>query len=309
MKILIVGLGSIAKKHIAAIRLIDKEASIYALRRAGSLPDTEGIIEIYSYDTLSDYGFDFVIISNPTSEHEKTIANLLMLSCPLFIEKPLSNTLVVSDLVSIIEKRNILTYVACNLRFLDVLIYVGDYLQAAKRRINEINIYCGSYLPDWRKGDDFRKSYSSQEKLGGGVHLDLIHELDYLYWLFGRPVNYHKTLRSVSSLSIDSIDYANYIIEYPEFCANAVLNYYRRDYKRTFEIVFDDCTWLVDLQNNCISANGKIIYKSAQNMIDTYLRQMQYFYSLINTNSATSFNSAGDALEVLKICLGDDTEK
>ena len=43
---------------------------------------------------------------------------------------------------------------------------------------------CHSYLPQWRK-KNYKKSYSSNAKLGGGVSLDLSHEIDYIQWIFG----------------------------------------------------------------------------------------------------------------------------
>ena len=46
-----------------------------------------------------------------------------------------------------------------------------------------------------------------KSKMGGGVHLDLIHEIDYLIYLFGIPKEIKKQYRKVSKLNIDSNDY------------------------------------------------------------------------------------------------------
>ena len=135
------------------------------------------------------------------------------------------------------------------------------------------------------------------------MHIDLIHELDYLYWIFGIPTATHSIFKNNSSLSIDAFDYANYCLDYNSFCANVVLNYYRRDYKRAFEIVFEDETWLVDISKNEINCNGNVIFSSNQKMIDTYFEQMNYFIELINLKSKDSMNTVFDAYNVLKICL------
>ena len=137
---------------------------------------------------------------------------------------------------------------------------------------------------------------------GGGVHLDLIHELDYLYWLFGMPKKVSSMFKNQSSLHISSFDYTNYILEYPLFCANVVLNYYRRDTKRTFELVFEDETWNVDLLSNSVKCNNKVIFESEQKIIDTYQAQMRYFTDLL-INNTPSFNTIDDAFNVLKIAL------
>jgi len=301
MRILIVGLGSIAAKHINAIKQIDKNAEMYALRSGAGANTKDDIINLYSFDETRDIKFDFAVISNPTSKHKKTIDTLLTLRCPLFIEKPVSNTVEMQDTIEEIKRLNILTYTACNLRFLDSLRYVKDEISKKQKRINEVNVYCGSYLLEWRPNVDFRTSYSARKDLGGGVQFDLIHEIDYIYWLFGMPQNVKKTLRSVSSLHIDAIDYGNYCLEYIDFCVEITLNYYRRDYKRTLEIVFDDETWLVDLKQNRVVSGEKEIFISSQQLNDTYWEQMKYFYRLVQTDVKSSFNSVEEAVEVLKI--------
>ena len=300
MNILVVGLGSIAAKHISAIRQIKKDACIYALRSTVGSEKKDGITNLYDFDEVRAIKFDFAIISNPTSEHIKTIDALLVLNCPLFIEKPVSNTIEIQDTITEIKRLDILTYIGCNLRFLDSLRYIKEEVSKQKR-INEVNVYCGSYLPKWRSNTDFRTSYSAQKSMGGGVQLDLIHEIDYIYWIFGKPKNVTKTFRCVSSLHIDAIDYANYCLEYDDFCVGITLNYYRRDYKRTMEILFENTTWLVDLKQNSIISPETEIFKSSQQMNDTYLEQMKYFYQLVQTGAKSSLNSINEAIEVLKI--------
>ena len=300
MNLLVVGLGSIAVKHINAIRQIDKDACVYALRSSPHAEKKEGITNLYSLDEAKAIKYDFAIISNPTSEHKKTIDTLLDLKCPLFIEKPVSDTVEMQDTIAKIQQLDVLTYVACNLRFLASLQYVKETISNNNKRINEVNVYCGSYLPEWRPNVDFRTSYSARKDMGGGVQFDLIHEIDYIYWIFGKPKNITKTFRNVSSLRIDAIDYAHYCLEYDDFCVGITLNYYRRDYKRTMEILFDDDTWLLDLKQNSVISGETKIFRSAQQINDTYLEQMKYFCQLIQTGAKTSFNSIYEAVEVLK---------
>ena len=303
MKVLLLGLGSIGKRHVGAILAIDPQAMIYALRSQPNASAHPGVINIYSLAELEAVTLDFAIIANPTSMHKDSIASLLPLGCPLFIEKPLHATLDLADLLAQIAARGTLTYIACNLRFLDCLAHLkNQWPELSKKRLNEANAYCGSYLPEWRPGQDFRKSYSANPDLGGGVHIDLIHELDYLYWLWGMPLQVRSTLQHRSSLAIPAIDYANYLLEYPGFAANVVLNYYRRDARRTLELVFEDETWLVDLRANRIDCNGREIMASTQTVADTYLLQMQYFIALVQ-GQQPSFNTVDDAYNVLKICL------
>lgn len=306
MNVLIVGLGSIAKKHIAALKKIDDKTAIYALRSSAVCEAYEGVKNIFSLAELETVPVDFAIVSTPTSAHKRTIENLLSLKCPLFIEKPLYHTLAVEDIGCEIEKAGMLTYVACNLRFLECIRFVREHIQETNKKINEINTYCGSYLPDWRQGVDFRKVYSALPEAGGGVHIDLIHEIDYLYWLVGKPESVHRVFRNSSSLEIRAYDYANYCLEYKDFCVSVILNYYRRDAKRSLEIVWDDATWEVDLLKNEVRENNKVLFSSGHSIQDTYLIQMEYFVELVKTKSKKSFNTFAEAYDVLKICLNHD---
>lgn len=303
MKVLIVGLGSIGKKHLKSIQSIMPNAEIFALRYNKKAENFRGVINIFNLRAIEPLKIDFAIISNPTFEHKKTIQQLIPFGFPLFIEKPIHFSLEIEDLVDLIHKYKISTYIACNLRFLGCILFIKNMLsQIPNKKLNEVNVYCGSYLPDWRPEVDFRKTYSANDNLGGGVHLDLIHELDYLYWFFGIPISVKSLFKKCSSLEINSVDYACYNLDYKGFCAGVILNYYRRDPKRTLELVFEDETWNVDLLHNQISCNNKIIFSSEQKISDTYQVQMDYFIQCLLSKIDT-FNTITDAYSVLKICL------
>ena len=125
MKVLIVGLGSIAIKHINALFSINKNTKIYALRSNSNKNNVEGVTNIYDLKT-SKIIFDFAIISNPTHLHFKFIEKLTTLEIPLFIEKPVLHSLdKINYLTSIIERKSIVTYVACNLRFHPCILFLN----------------------------------------------------------------------------------------------------------------------------------------------------------------------------------------
>lgn len=299
MKVLMVGLGSIARKHIASLRTIDPSVEIVAWRSSRGGASVEGVQDVYE---LPRDGFDFAIVCNPTSCHASAIHALLELNIPLYIEKPLFADLEHQDLLEKIRCRGILTHVACDMRYIDTVRYIHDHVQ--ELRVNEVNVYCGSYLPSWRPGTDWRNGYSARPELGGGAHLDLIHELDYLYWIFGKPQRTHKLLRSVSSLEMEAVDYANYIWEYPSFTASVVLNYYRKDFRRALEIVADGATWKADFAAGTVTdGDGRVLFRSTMQPDGDYLAQMSAFVELVRQGATTSPNDVFEAYEVLKLCL------
>ena len=304
MKVLFVGFGSIAKKHYQALKKLKPDVIIYALKSSEQTSEVMDITDVFNWDEVPS-DINFAIISNPTFKHTEALAELVNRNIPVFIEKPLSDKL---DKLEIIEtqilKKKLTTYVACNLRFLPALQYLKNIILSEDKRINEVTVYCGSYLPDWRPGKDYRNIYSSQKEMGGGVHLDLFHELDYTCWLFGLPSDSFKILRSKSSLNISAIDFANYQFIYPDFISSITLNYYRLDPKRTIEIVTTDGTLILNLLSNTISDNkGEILFANPDFTInDTYLAQMEYFLGIL-AEINPPMNTFSESLQILKICL------
>lgn len=301
MRVLLLGLGSIAQKHIQALKLLRPDSTIYALRSSNNSNEIDGVVSLYQWQEIP-VDIDFVIISNPTSKHFETIKKAVSLKVPLFIEKPpFMNMEGVEDLIKTIEECKIPTYTAFNFTFHPALVWVKNNLLSHK--IVEVQAYCGSYLPSWRKNVDYRNVYSAHEALGGGVHLDLIHELHYIYWLFGAPKKSTSFKRKTSSLEINSMDTAHYWWEYDSHNVSVLLNYYRKDSKRTLEIVTEEDTYLIDLIKNCIvNSNGDVLYKSDFNVLDTYVEQMKYFLDSLNKKESL-INNLRYATEVLKLCL------
>ena len=76
--------------------------------------------------------------------------------------------------------------IGCNMRFHSGIKLMRQLID--KKEIGRIiSVYAenGSFMPDWHPWENYRISYASNMRLGGGVVLTQIHEIDYLYWLFG----------------------------------------------------------------------------------------------------------------------------
>ena len=307
MNVLIIGLGSIARKHVSALRSLPLDFKIFALRSSTQADKFHDVVNLFDLDDKS-LVFDFAIISAPTHLHYQYIELLSKKSIPLFIEKPAVHKLdKVDELLCLVSEKQLTTYVACNLRFHPCLLFLKNKLNYEKLRINELNIYCGSYLPDWRSEKDFKKIYSANASMGGGVHLDLFHELDYVTWLFGFPESSNSITRNVSSLGINAIDYANYTLEYNSFTASIILNYYRKKPKREIEIVLENTTWTIDLISNTIKNDiGDYLFRCDEFQVkDTYKDQLIYFTECLK-KKRTPMNSFKESLENLKICLHNE---
>lgn len=304
MKILIIGLGSIAKKHISAISALIPDSLFFALRSNKNSTTFENVKNIFEInETPKD--IDFIIISNPTNLHASTIKKIIFFKKPIFIEKPIFDNIESNlETWNLINKSGIKSYIACNLRFHPSIIFLKNYIDNNNKKINEVNVYCGSYLPNWRANMDYTESYSAKKNMGGGVDLDLIHELDYAIWLFGFPLNYNSTKRKISQLKIDSFDYCLYNLKYNEFNLSIILNYYRVTPKREIEIVFEDDILVCNLLNSEIrnSKNEIVFIDKSYNINNTYLKQAEYFMNNLK-NDKPYMNNVEESFNILKIAL------
>lgn len=295
MNILLVGLGSIGKKHIRALQDIGVDATVYALRSGQSHESVDGVIDIA---TLADAPVcDFAMVCNPTDMHADTIADLAPLGIPLFIEKPVVRH--VSELATL-QHLNVPTYVACHLRHHPCLQYIREAID--DKEVHSMHAYCGSYMPEWVPGADWTKSFRADKERSGGVHLELIHEMDYCYWLFGAPSALHSALQNSGELGIDIIDTAHYELMYPTFSGQIDVNYTDRTPRRTLDITCSDSRWHVDILQFRVEKDGKLVFSSDMTVQDVYASQMQYFLNCLHSRTSP-MNSVQEAGEVLTLAL------
>lgn len=308
-KILLTGLGSIGKRHLRLLREHDDQVEIHAYRSSG-IDDTAfpTVIQHTSLDDALAVNPDVAFITNPTSLHIDTAIACAEAGCHLFIEKPLSHSLDgVDELTNTVAENNLITYVACVLRFHPVLRRLASLLDAEViGNVYSYRVYSGSYLPAWRPDQDYRTSYSADPEMGGGVVMDLIHELDYSYWLFGDIATVRSWVGQVSDLEIESEDLAEIIVETEDDVVGQIhLDYYRSDPRRTVEITGESGVIRADLINDEIQIqtnNGTERQEFDVNQDEIYDRQLHSFLSHIR-NGEPCENDLQEARRVLQIAL------
>lgn len=308
IKICFVGLGSIGKRHIKNITSILNQRKekfiIDAIRNTDKeLPHEIQILirnTYYNIQELQDV-YDVIFITNPTLYHLGTIREIMPYARNMFIEKP-----VFHEYRENLDELNIpirgVFYVACPLRYCAVI------RELKKRLINEkvysVRSICSSYLPDWRKGVDYREIYSAHRNMGGGVTLDLIHELDYITWMFGTPdLSYHM-YGKYSELQIDSDDLSVYLLQYKDKIIEVHVDYLGRENVRTVEVLCRDYVIKGDLLHNTLKyvyPNGNIM-EIPLNMNDMYMCEMENFLDMV-FGKMRNDNDIVHANEVLKIAL------
>lgn len=297
MKVLFVGVGSIAKRHIRnLIDLYGKEnIHIDTLRRM-DCGKPEGVERVLTdYDSLKDR-YDAIFITNPTEKHIETINRLKDKTDAFFIEKPI-NSSPINDTLEFEDGKTY--YVACPLRYTKVIQYIKDNVDPSE--VLSVRAISSSYLPEWRKGVDYRDTYSAHKALGGGVAIDLIHEWDYLTYLFGMPKKTKKIIAKKSDLDIDCEDVAIYLAEYKDKVVELHLDYFGRCPIRKLELITKDDTIECDL------IKGKVLFLKSQIEMDLgesrddyCKRELKRFFAILKGDCKNE-NNIEHANEILKL--------
>ena len=306
MKFLFIGLGSISAKHIkdlAAIiigRGIKCEITILR-RKTDELPQDLLVYNITQITELDEALYDVAFITNPTNLHYEILQQLKGKTRFYFIEKPIFESCDYDWQNLGIDERN--AYIACPMRHSAVYKKLKEI--ADSNRVFSARIICSSYLPEWRPNIDYRKNYSAIKDLGGGVTLDLIHELDYMVGLFGLPEKVLNIRGKYSDLEIDSDDLSVYVVQYKDKLCEVHLDYFGRKYQRKCELYTSRGTYTADFK-------AEIIEKSDGTTIDCYedkksnlYKEMEYFLDFIFGKETENINSPKNAFEVLRITLGE----
>lgn len=307
MRALFVGLGSIGQRHFRNLTDILREQGCSfqfdAVRGTNhSLPDDiQGSLhrQYASWQEVSDT-YNVLFITNPTVLHYETLRCLGNKAERIFIEKPVFHDSSLT-LESLMLDAHRVCYVACPLRYTQIIRFLRQYL--AEQKVFSVRAMCSSYLPDWRPGQDYRKTYSAHRAEGGGVPIDLIHEWDYLIYLFGFPIRTLAFTAKVSALDIDSDDVAVYIGQYSDKLVCLYLDYFGRKARRELEVYLEEDVLVADFITEKIRwlRSGKSMSFS-QNRDDYQKEELRYFLRLEGKDAEDC--GIRHALKVLRIAEG-----
>lgn len=314
-RVLIVGSGSMGQRHLHLARrfLPDSEIKILTRNKKNKLSEfADG--HFTCLDDALKFSPELAVIASPASVHLDSAIPLAKLGAHLLIEKPISiSTHRVAELIEIVRNNSKIMLVGYNLRFLPSLKLFRQLIQSGLLgKIYSVRAEVGQYLPSWRPGVDYRNSVSAKKELGGGVLLELSHELDYLQWIFGDVVSVYASLTQQSALEIDVEDTVEMIMNFfPRDGGSSIicslhLDFVRQDSMRMCTVTGEKGT----LRWSAISGTvdhfakdtheWKTVCKDVPERDATYLSQWQHLLECIETDQVPLI-SGEDGLVTLKI--------
>lgn len=314
-KVLIVGLGSIGKKHLNIIKRLLPNAVLGIKRhKENNIVSKSNIKNFLSTIEMLEFQPNISVLTNPAPFHIETALRLVEINSNIFIEKPLSVTSnQVRDLILICQSKNLILQVGYNLRFSSSLQKFKEIVGNGQLgNLQRIECEAGQYLPDWRPESDYRLGVSARKELGGGVLLELSHEIDYLRWIFGEVNWVSGKLSTESDLEINVEDTARFkmgfsaINDLNGLVADVTLDFVRRKPTRFCRVYGS----MADLEWNGLTGEVSIfvhnksrwekIYTDPNDISKTYEFEWLSFIDSVNTGSRP-FITGEDGLRVVEI--------
>ena len=249
LKVLVAGSGSIGRRHMRNLR------SLGISELAGCDPDPERLapmvaeLEIHPFGAfetaMEAFRPDAILICTPPSFHLEQARQGVAMGAHVFIEKPLSHSMEgVKALIGEARASGRVLQVGYNLRFHPPIRKLKQIVdENTIGRILWTRAEVGQYLPDWRPWQDYRQSYTARRELGGGIILDASHEIDYLLWFFGEPIEVLCMASTVSQLAVNVEDSASLLLRFPSGAhADLHLDFVQRVPSRSCKLVGEEGT-------------------------------------------------------------------
>jgi len=296
LKVLIIGYGSIGQKHAKILKNLKCEITVLTKQKKIPFKIIQDKKEIIKYNP------DYIIISNCTSKHieytnflEKNLKKKIIL-----IEKPISNK------YKKLKLKNNKYIVGYNLRFHPLIQFIKKKIK--KQNIHFISVNVSSYLPEWRKNINYKNSNSAKKKLGGGLLLELSHELDYVKWIFGKIKLIYSYNKKISNLKIDTDDI---LILFGEINKRIKvifnMNFFSRINERNIQIEGKNFSLKADLIKNHIEIlSNKKIRKynwKKYKVFNTYVQEHKKIFKK-NFKDFCTFEDSMNTLKMIKQIRG-----
>jgi len=314
-RVLVVGYGSIGRRHLRIVRSLLPDAIIRVLRhqRCDSIPEyADGCMS--SLAEALTFAPQAAVIASPSVFHMDSAQPLAEAGVHLLIEKPLAASSVgVRQLLETCSAGGNVLMTAYNLRFMPSLQRFRELIQSEYiGRVLSVRSEIGQYLPSWRPGVDYRQGVSATRAMGGGALLELSHEIDYLRWIFGEVDSVRANLSRQSNLKIDVEDTAHLILGFAEqkgggrLIANLNMDLVRHDTTRQCLAIGEEASLRWNGLTGAIeffpaggSAWEQVFIHSPQRD-ESYMAEWQHFLACIRDETRPLVNGQ-DGLAALNI--------
>lgn len=312
MKLLVVGTGSIGKRHIK--NLLDLGVEVQAFSYQSNFQELDPRVKrVLNLEKALKSDIDAVVVANSTDQHMDIALQAARAGKHLFLEKPLAVSMVgVNELVAIVQKKDLVVEAGFMLHTHPNLRWIREQLtQGILGEVWYMRAAVGQWLPDWRPGTDYRRGYGAFKARGGGVTFDLIHELDLVQWMLGPVTDVTAMMRQASLLEIETEAIAQIGLQLSNgVLAQVHMDYLSPSYRREMEIVgskgimrWDYVHGVVTFEE--VNRTPHEVHRIHDGFVrnDLFITHMQHFLQRLESPILPAVSPLNEAVTVLQVAL------
>lgn len=312
MKIVVVGYGSIGRRHIGNIAKLELDAEVYCFRTSNSsiveFPNVQILTEIGQVKSLNP---DVIFVCNPSHLHLDWIALAAELNSHIFVEKPMVTNEVdfkqAKDYAKSFHDK--VFFIGFMMRYHKGIVALNDLLSSRKIGLPfHARLEFGGYLPYWPY-EDYKQSYAARKDMGGGVIFTISHELDTAQYLFGYDAELTVVKSSTNSLDITGEEMAELVLNYPDKQVSIHLDYLQRDYHRTIRILGDEGSLMWDWNTGTVTLKRigekpEIVFEESDfDVNQLYVDELRDFFNLIENKKYSHALNMDHAIKNTELLL------
>jgi predicted dehydrogenase len=298
MKLAIIGLGSIGRRHLGNFHSIGverlaawdadagaREAAARQFAFAAITPTLEAALD----------GAAGVVVCTPPDSHLTLSRLAAERRAHVMVEKPLTQTLEgVEAWLRDCDAKGVRVLTAYNWRYWPPMLLAERLLK--EQRIGEVRAARTEYayhLPQHRyPGRDYRQFYMARAAQGGGCVLDESHAIDYMRWLCGEIVEVSAVVDRISSLQMDTDDIADLTVRFASgTVGNIHMNLFAWTMHSHFELMGEAGVLQWRRFENEIrvfdgAANRWEVFPFACQLNDMYVEEARHFVAVVRGEAA-----------------------
>jgi predicted dehydrogenase len=197
----VVGSGSAGRRHATALHSLLPDVRLVVVRRATSTQPLDvltalGAELVHTVDEAAMLAPSLAVIAGPSTTHAADAAVLLGAGAAVLVEKPLAASTEAGAALAVsadaADRPVVLGY---HLRFDDVATSFRALVDQRIAEVASFELRVGQHLGSWRASVPAEHSVSARQDLGGGVLLELSHEIDAVLDAFGPVASVRAELR------------------------------------------------------------------------------------------------------------------
>lgn len=307
----LLGLGNIGKVHLNQYLALESEGSAIQLKAICDLDANKfkdsAEYDFNKYDIYTDFAemlmddeLDYIDICLPTFLHAEMTIQALNKGKHVLCEKPMAlNSFDSERMVEAAECNNRLLMIAQCLRFMSEYVYLKDCVDSGRLG----NVISANFFRGGNPPISSANRWMLDEKKSGGNLLDFhIHDVDMIYWLFGKP-------QWVSVLGKNKYENSGYDVVSAHYGYKDMLIHAQSDWSLEGDFEFE-MNYRVNFERgNVVYHNGVLIENPSEGKcfipklegIGGVYGEIQYFANAIIHNTPVDQSAPRDTLAVIRI--------